>query len=321
MVAEAVISSYDERTPAVGSSPGAEASQHEQALIRQRHWIERHLADFLPSTRPPDHYPFFERFKPVGELALALYALAGPAHRCEPLRGWALEMARQMTPALEREAAALDWQALQQRRLTSHHVAIALLVYPLLETVTGHRFHHHEEIEQITAWGTPCESMEACFLAGLFAQEDRDEFLWEGLETALISIQSGGRCSASPLYDLTHALFFLTWFGRRLPARLSQYQAQLNAHLGELTLSRLQRNDYDLGAELLTCQLYVGRPADEQLQNAVTLLAAAVQADGTLPAPHAAEGREPFAWCYHTTLVGFLALGTALHPAISFGME
>jgi hypothetical protein len=292
----------------------ADARRHEQALLIQCNWIETHLTRFLPATSTANRDQMFERFKPIGELALGLYVLVGPANRQSksPLHEWALDLGRQIVPSLDRAAADLDWRVLEQRSMTSRHVVTSLLVYPLLEIVTGNEFGCHAEVERLTSRRCLTPSSEYCFLNSLLSREDHDAAMIDCLAIALAAVETADRCSSSLLYDLTHAIFFLTHFGRRDPSLINEYRDKLCTHLGDFTLRRLQSGDFDLGAELLMCQLYVGRPKDRLFLQALKLLVDSVREDGIIPAPSLPDGMDTFDWCYHTTLVGLMALAEVL---------
>ena len=127
-----------------------------------------------------------------------------------------------------------------------------------------------------------------------------------------------GMAGEPQIYEATHLVFYLTDYGRRVPAFITDSaQEQIKAHLCALLETMLAARHWDLTAELLLCLSCLGGESLPQFEAGWQALARAQDPSGAisqgpggkpaaLPAPgRAARGQ--FLRLYHRSLVTALA--------------
>jgi hypothetical protein len=122
--------------------------------------------------------------------------------------------------------------------------------------------------------------------------------------------------SGREIYELAHAVFFLTCFGRYhwrpgLEA-LAPQRPELFRGLEQAASMAVQDAHWDLVGEVALAFLYLGQQA--QADALLQLLAGAQWADGAIPGWQGARG---IAGLYHATLIALVAFTTARHPVVA----
>ncbi|WP_242111740.1 DUF6895 family protein [Luteimonas aquatica] len=151
---------------------------------------------------------------------------------------------------------------------------------------------------------SPYQGLEVAFgqaLCGLGPPPQPRHWLAHSPFLPLLSVDDG--------YALTHAIFYLTAFGRE-PLPPGYAAADVHETLENGLWWCLWRRDLDLLAEMLLCALFTGMPATAAVRTAKALLFAAGNLHGhlsaweSLPAPHGATMQ--FFQLYHPLLVAAL---------------
>ncbi len=152
---------------------------------------------------------------------------------------------------------------------------------------------------------SPYQALEAAFAEALAGHESSPvaptHWLANGPFLPLLSVDDG--------YAFTHALFYLTRFGR-VPLPQAYAVEPLHEALEAGLWWCLWRRDFDLLAEMLLCALFTDMPATAAVRTGIALLRASGRRDGhlsaweDLPAPHDPATR--FFQHYHPLLVAAL---------------
>jgi hypothetical protein len=208
------------------------------------------------------------------------------------------------------------------RRVPAYAYAI-LLPYLALRT-TGHRSSFHEESLRM-AWESKY----------LFAVEvaphrilDREYFLWKaGLRddepswptlyanTALALAPDALHLDREAAYAITHTLFYLSDWGRRIPSFTQKESERVTGILDCLIVHYWRLGHWDLLGELLMNRVALRAPSSHLATAAAAAFLNAWRPDGCVPgegteiegldkAPLSEHASIIFRECYHTTLVG-----------------
>ena len=221
-----------------------------------------------------------------------LHALA------EPMLAWA--------DARLRGASVLDAMLWQPARLPMFALGdgfLTALGYPAprfraaADAVRGGGLGRHSE-------RSPYQALEVAFgeaLSGLDTPPSPTHWLAQAPFLPLLATDDG--------YAFTHALFYLTQFGRR-PLPDDYIATDVHDALESGIWWCVWRRDLDLLAEMLLCALFTAMPVTTAMQTGVALLRACGRRDGhlsaweSLPAPRDATTR--FFQLYHPLLVAGL---------------
>lgn len=152
---------------------------------------------------------------------------------------------------------------------------------------------------------SPYQTLEVAFAEALAGYESPPSAPMHWLAQApflpLLSVDDG--------YAFTHALFYLTRFGR-VPLPQAYAAEPLHGALEAGLWWCVWRRDFDLLAEMLLCALFIGMPATAAVRTGIALLRASGRRDGhlsaweDLPAPRDSATR--FFQHYHPLLVAAL---------------
>lgn len=269
-------------------------------------WIEDHLDRFRPAPR--DAAARLRDVKPLAELAIILAALTGPRQR--PAGGalvpWAERLADRLWPEVQALAAAWDWG----RIAAMPSAADLVCVFPMMERAAGRRFAFRNSVGAALHAMPP--SLPRSFVLDISGIGDcRAEAL-----TALD--KAAARCrvrpSLSPLYDLTHAVFFATGFGWRAAAWTPEQRDLLHGWAGDCALARLGAGYFDIAAELLAGMAWAGAGGPPDYRTGIGHLARVAAEQGSIPIDP--RSTDPgFDSRYHPTLISLAALADAALPA------
>jgi Domain of unknown function (DUF6895) len=199
-----------------------------------------------------------------------------------------------------------------------------LMVYPLMAAVTGRQALCHDQA--LAALRAACRlrgvralDMDVRFALQLSGARGVRSTMRQDLLDCLDTCRATPGASVSSCeYSLTHAIFYLTEFGRRPPRLPAPVARPLSAYLAETATARVAGGELDIAAELLFCQACVGRPLDgirhEQLRLLAKRVAPSHDASGAGPSPPCAAGGG-FERDYHLVLVALLAVTSGLAAA------
>ena len=288
-------------------------------------WIDRHLPDFLVPPVVADGLIRLESVKCAGELLLVTFALTGPRMESVPaLQHWARRIGRSLGEHMVRIGEGVDWARLPERIVRGSHSGNVLMVYPVLAAVTGERplFHDH-------ALAT-LRAVSRLAGAGVLDMDVRFALQLTGARAVRPTIRADllgslAACSAAPRrrvdsreYTLTHAILYLTEFGRRSPGLPGPVRRRLDSYLAEVAAVRTGDGDLDIAAELLVSRACLGAPRDRAWQEALHLLASraapphgAVDVDRWAPDTDGSD----FSRDYHLVLVALLAVASGMTTA------
>jgi hypothetical protein len=278
-------------------------------------WVEQHLDAFRPLAAA--ELPLLEHVKPLGDLALVLWALTAPGSLgiSDEFTGWAAAIGNELWPSAEQYGKALPWHAMPDYVAEHPFMGLALSVYPVLEMVTDRRFEFDRELSVTVAdtfaRGLP-PSLELAFAADVFRLGDCRPRAVSKVQAIL---KSGGESSGtSNLYLLCHAIFYSTWMGRRSLPIDAACRASWADEFARFANERVADRNYDLAAELLMCAAWLAPDRQPRATQAIQRLRDIAQTEGSIP-PHprlSRPGAGVFANRYHPTIVGLgvLALDT-----------
>lgn len=276
-------------------------------------WLGRHISRFRLVPGVASKQEFADRVKQFVELLIVLDLLSRPSQYGP---GRFSNIARQFIAEMEDH---LDWEGLPEALRLYPSTCLAALYLPLLEKLVGRTSVHHEEVEELVRHPfsrlqerTPMRSLDYHYLLSRFGGDDSTDKAWADL--TLLS----GNCnpvlfSSDSLYDITHAVFYLTRFGQVSIQTASQID-WLRKYVPTLAVSSVMEGDPDVGAELVLTAAYANLPFTSDLGLALRLLAGSVRSDGSIEGPIRPEldTLDTFERCYHTCLVTLVAIDEAL---------
>jgi hypothetical protein len=246
--------------------------------------------------------------KPLAELAIILAALTGPRQRAAggALVSWAQRLAGRLWPEVQALPAAWDWGRLE----AAPAAADCLVVFPMLERAAGQHFTFRAHVAAALESMVP--SLARSFALDISGRGDcRGEAL-AAFDGAM------GRCrerpTLSPLYDLTHAVFFATGFGWRTATWTPEARDFLQGWTGHCALTRLSGGYFDIGAELLAGMAWAGTGAGDAYRTGIGCLAHTAAEQGSIPSDPRSTG-PGFESRYHPTLISLAALAEAVLPS------
>lgn len=291
-----------------------------RATRELRGWIDSRLGDFLAMPDPFDNTTLVSRLTPITELALVLHALAAPRHRRagSSLVDWSRQTAGRLAKHAERVGRSLDWDRLADNCRSAPSVFRALLMFPLLASVTGHQWSF---AARLNAVGQEAASPR---YSQCLEQHLDYHLLLEWLDVVscvspcvahlerVIRCLEQGKASTSKLYDLTHAVFYATSFGHRQLRLPDPADSWLRQRLPGLIQERCDQGDLDLAAELLVTQSYLGAFLGASTARTTDQLTEAVLSSDELPTADYLRGLPTFHRLYHVTLTCLLATAEAL---------
>jgi hypothetical protein len=283
-----------------------------QSVDRLCSWIDDNVDRLRMQLRSP-RPPVRDTLRIGVEFAMIIAQLAMSPVTPPKLRDWAISTAVALQALFDDERVFRHFRGAPE-------LAPLLRAYLLLPPVSGKNSLFTDEVRELIAEPhaiaierPPMERLEyltLCELAGIeFTQESESGILGR---TLLFNARGAPLLfSRNDLYDITHAVFYVTRFGARTKGPVGEWPPWLANYLPSTALSSLREKDYDLGAELLLAELYMGID-DPWVSWSAGLLAGAVRKDGTLPLPPWVEAAEDpagrFRHDYHTVLVALLCL-------------
>lgn len=274
-------------------------NDEERGLATRRlcSWIDAHLERFRPAGAAR-----LREVTPLAELALILYSVSGSARGEGDLAAWARAVAGRLFTDIEALGGRLSWETFGARGPSAE----LLLPFPVLERVTGRTSRHHDAVLAILGAGPA--TMQVAFAREAAGISDGGALATAHLDSALRDWGGGpGQVRTSWLYEVTHAIFYATSFGRRSLALKEDHAAAL----ASIAAARLAARRHDIAAELLLALACAGAPATPSLRETLSALTAVAAAEGSVPTgPDAAPGDE-FRSRYHATIVTLGALAAA----------
>jgi hypothetical protein len=282
-------------------------------------WLTAHLCRFLEQAQEANGGLKSGKFGPLNELSMAVFALAATDRwdSCPELAGWVEKTAARLTSEAEGMGPRLHWDRYAEAVRTDPLQCLAWLFIPAAEIATGRLTQLHAGLVQDFEEPLSNEQADAmvadpcfCFFLELLGVRDCSAELRAHLSRTVE--QTAGRAttlSGPEIYDITHALFFLTQFGRLPHRRVELPESLLNA-LPEAALSRLVEGDFDLAAEIVVSLLYAGCSLCHGSIQVANIIASRLPADGGVISTRGInrETRQDFLSIYHSTLVCLMAL-------------
>jgi len=275
-------------------------------------WVEKNLERFEPVRRA--RLPLFEEVKYIGDLSLILLALASQKKRLldSSFQDWSTHIARRLWPSVEAYFEPTPWVEVLEEAKCRPVSVLPLMIVPALEIVSGERSARHEKVlESIGAArensnGLTIEIAFVCDLAGMLNCSEQAA----GEMSSRLTPQDGAEAYASNLYNLAHAIFFGTSMGDRdLPWPVDRRE-WLSHRLAELAATRVEKGDFDLGAELILCSSWIQPEIFAELGAELALLSELAESRGSIPPFSPGRDRQvnDFARCYHPTIFGLAVL-------------
>ena len=253
----------------------------------------------------------------MGELTLLLFGLTSPRHRgaASEFVKWAESMAHVLWPEVESMGDRLLGKMPLDPIDTKPRASAMLLLFPILEAITSRRSHFHETVSELLAVAAHTKHRQnnrdlafACDVAGV--QDCCEDSMTDLATHIALWDRNPSFATSSWHYDVTHAIFYATKFGRRRVSWNSGLHVWLNTHLGSLVTHRLAVKDYDLAAELLASIAWADLDTTIPFWTGMDALANVVEAEGCVPAypPLRGPWDDTFQNSYHATLVSLSAL-------------
>ena len=268
-------------------------------------WIDANLGLFLPARYDGFERAPFDRYKAVGELSMALYAIAPLGRSC---RTAVAPLIARVGRMLDDEALAIDWDLWREAGAGSRFHAVSLTPFVLLAELQGRPL-LPQIADAVAVAGDP-RIMDLYLLRTVLGLPADPEPLVSRMAQVAAQLNGGTTMSAPVLYDLTHAALYLSLLGRQTPDVPQGIVMALPGHLPRLMQDRLRLRDYDLAAELLVAYIVLRGRADASCAASCRELIAAINEDGSVAGPPwmCACGSDDFEATYHTTLVVLMAL-------------
>jgi hypothetical protein len=287
-------------------------------------WLGDRVGHFLALGREADGELSHGKFGPLGEFALALVALTNPkyASSVPQVHAWATGQAQALCGEAGRLGAGLRWDSYEAALDRDREAGVAWMFIPATEmaagTPTGLRDRLAEGLrDRLPMRQDLIVSASPDFLLFLELLGVRDctaELSRPFRRIVDQTLRQAGLPRCPDLYDATHAIFYLTRFGR-LPDRRVGLPAQFRDRLCLAARRQADEGDIDLAAEIVASLLYAGFPVDGAVREMTTRIAAGIEPDGGVVSTRgqfAAVSRS-FRDCYHPTLVSLMALAEASH--------
>lgn len=282
--------------------------------LRIVHWLGQNIHHFRLVPGVISKQEFADRVKQFVELLIVLDLLSHPQASGQ---GRFSFIAKQFVAEIEDH---LDWEGLPEALRLYPSTCLAGLYLPLLEKLVGRTSVHHEEVAGLVRHPfsqlqerTPMRSLDYCYLLSLLGADcDQENHAWS--KRTLLS----GDCnpvlfSSDSLYDITHAVFYLTHFGQELALSADQ-TAWLRKYVPTLAASSVIEGDPDVAAELVLTAAYANLPFTSDLRLCLQLLAKCVRDDGSIEGPSrpGLDALDTFERSYHTCLVTLAAIDEVL---------
>lgn len=301
----------------------AEDELHDVALAMCQ-WLSHHFDRFLAMAREAAGELSWGKFGPLGELSLALVALTDPKYGLSvpKVHDWATTLARALHLEVSRLAAGLRWDSYRVALDRHREAGVAWMFIPAAEAAAGlptgfrnrltdglcDRFSIRQE-QIVTATPDFLLLLELLDVRDCTAELGR--LLCRLVERTL---RQGSLPRCPDLYDATHAIFYLTRFGR-LPRRHRALPAVFCDRLCAAAIRQADEGDIDLAAEIAASLLYAGVPLDCRTREITWRIVAGTRSDGGVVSTRGqnAAVSESFRDRYHPTLVSLMALTEARH--------
>jgi len=275
-------------------------------------WVEQNLERFEPVRRA--RLPLFEDVKYVGDLSLILLTLASQKKRLldSSFQDWSAHIARRLWPSVEAYFEPTPWAEVRDEAKRRPVSVLPLMIVPALEIVSGERSARHKDVLD-SIWAASENSngltLEIAFVCDLAGMLNCSEQAAAELSSKLTA-QDGGETYASNLYNLAHAIFFGTSMGARALPWPVDRREWLSHRLAELALSRVEKGDFDLGAELILCSSWIQPEIFAELGAELALFSELAEERGSIPPFSPGHDRQlnDFVHCYHPTIFGLAAL-------------
>lgn len=282
---------------------------------RLRCWLDSNLEEFRPQSRD---VPWLEDVKPLVELGLVLYGLAGHGTVASGARlaRWINQTTEVLWSYAETFGTGIDWRGLTAAVVERPNRGLAVTPFLLFEALTGRTSAVHHEaravLSAVDAIGTP--DLDVAFLLDIAAIRSCEGQAVEALQHWAASTAADYDVEmVSSGYELTHLIFYATRMGRRRPTWHETLDAWLHRKIVRLTEAALRRGDIDLGAELLLAMAWAGGRHSPAFRAGLDALTTAATSDAGIPLYKGSfdPGRSEFRNRYHATLVVLAALSVA----------
>jgi hypothetical protein len=296
----------------------------DEPIDRMCRWITRQVRRFVDPVAEARGHPYHGRLKPLTELSLALFALTAPgsAPSNPRLSAWAHALAARLEGETTRLAACFAWSRCRDLAESDPSTGLAWLFLPVLAKSTGRPSPFRAALASAlppggSALQNSADAPAYCFFLEMLELEDCSTALRREFDTVVAGLdpaRAEPRCSV--LYDVTHAIFFLTRFGRA-PDRQPVLPGGLRDDLVRWAACRIEDGDLDLAAEILASLLYAGAALDGAMLGIARSIATALPQGGGMPTTrgrHGALGSD-FLDLYHSTLVSLMALAAMQRAA------
>jgi len=218
---------------------------------------------------------------------------------------WAQEMGRSLVPIISHVGAQLPW-----RQLRAHPWSDMLVLFPLLEGVTGRRSEFHDQ-----AWDaidTELRSGRGSEVIGLASDlagfGNRAHLAAPSLDGALAELRvDRSAAAASWLYNVAHTIFYATALGTRSLTLAGDQESALRQVLRRGTATAIAANQLDATAEVSLAMAWSGLRDSPEFLSAADALARVALDEGSVPV-HGTRQCDDFEHRYHSTILSLLVL-------------
>ena len=248
----------------VGLATVAEDELHEAAMATCQ-WLDRHVDHFLALAHEADGELSWGKFGPLGEFSLALLALTAPKYAVSvpTVHGWAKGQAQALRQEAVRLGAGLRWDSYAAALDGNREAGGAWLFIPAAEAAagapTGLRNRLTDALrdrvpirQDLTVTAGPDFLL---FLELLGVRDCTAEFAHLLRRIVERTLRQAVLPRCPDLYDATHAIFYLTRFGR-LPRRRVGLPAVFRDRICAAAIRQADEGDIDLAAEIVASLLY-----------------------------------------------------------------
>jgi hypothetical protein len=281
-------------------------------------WLDHHVGNFLAMAHDADGALSYGKFGPLGELSLALVGLTAPRYALSvpKVHDWAATLAQALQLETVRLAASLRWDSYEAALDRNLEAGVAWMFIPATELAagapTGFRNRLTDPLGDRSAIiATPDALLFLELLGVRDCTTELDRLLRDVVDRTLAQV---GLPCCPDLYDATHAIFYLTRFGR-LPGRCRRLSIEFRDRLCAAAVRQADEGDIDLAAEIVASLLYAGFPMDRRIRQICRSIVGGIGPDGGVVTTRgqASAVSKDFRCRYHPTLVALMALVEAQH--------
>ena len=276
-------------------------------------WLDSNFEQFKPL--PSEGLNSFTHIKPLGELALILFAFKAPSFHSKNKRliQWIEGTSERLFPLVEDWGRTIDWQQLHLLVTQSPEKVTALLIFPVVSFLVAKDscwLPNVHDVFRKTETAVDSLQIDLLFAKDLVINESCLDvsislLLAESKKSPEIRFQT------SSLYLVTHYIFFATLMGNRLIKLKKEQHQEVYSYLNEALEQVYVKKNYDLMAELQMCMCQLQFVDNMCRRKALDKLIEVIMQTGFLPGNHNGKvmNETDFHEHYHACLMGLSAIG------------